>query len=203
MNSTIPDGYRADSKGNLIPVKNIREVDLMRDSLVQCLIEQAKAHAGALSAFREDAMNAIADFVADSAKALKTKLGGKKGNVTLMSFDGQYKVICASSDFIAFDERLDIARTLINKCLQKWSNGADNNLIAVVNKAFQVDSDGNVSAKRILELKTLAIDDSNWKKAMEAISQATQVVASKRYVRFYERDESGQYRQISLNIAQE
>ena len=201
--NTIPDGYRADSRGNLIPLANIREVDLMRDSLVRCLIEQAKEHAGALAVFRADAQDAIADFVADSAKALKTKLGGRKGNVTLMSFDGQYKIISACADQIAFDERLNVAQELIHKCIKAWSSGADNNLVALINKAFQVDSEGNLNAKRILELKALKIEDPSWKKAMEAISQATQVVSSKNYVRFYERDESGQYQQISLNIAVE
>lgn len=199
----IPEGYIADARGALIPLENVREIDLARDGLVKALINEAKEYAGVLSAFRNAAQGAIGGFVQESARHLKTKLGGVKGNVTLLSFDGQYKIVSACQDQIVFDERLAVAKELIDKCIKAWSDGANNNLLALVNKAFQVDGKGNVNAKRVLELKQLNIDDPTWKKAMEAISQAVRVVACKNYIRFYEREDNGEYRQISLNIAAE
>jgi len=201
MTRAIPEGYRENAKGCLIPERNIREIDLKRDALVSGLIAQAKQHAGTLVTFKEAATQAIADFTKESAEAFKTKLGGKKGNLTLYSYNGQYKVNYANSDFLVFDERLQIAKHLIDKCIKSWSHGANDNLMALINQAFAVDSEGNVNTKRVLELKQLKIDDANWKKAMEAIAQATQVVATKSYIRFYERQDNGEYKQISLNIA--
>jgi len=197
----IPDGYMEDAKGNLIPAQNVRDIDKQRDETVKKLIAEAKEHAGNLSAFKAHAQDTINEFVEESARTLKTKLGGKKGNVTLFSFDGQYKVVNSQADMLVFDERLLVAKALIDKCIKTWSNGANNNLMALVNKAFAVDSEGNVNAKRVLELRQLKIDDANWKTAMESISQSTQVIATKNYVRFYERMENGEYKQISLNIA--
>jgi hypothetical protein len=194
------ENYVEDAKGNLIPRENVRQIDLDRDGLVKDLIQDAKGYAGQLQAFKEDAEAAINEFVEKSAKALKTKIGGNKGNITLYSFDGAYKVIYAKADVIVFDERLQVAKQLVDKCIMEWGSGANSNLMAVVNKAFQMDSDGNVSPKRILDLKSLDIDDAKWKKAMEAIAQATTVIKTKAYLRFYERMENGEYRPISLNI---
>jgi hypothetical protein len=199
----IPEGYMEDAKGNLIPLANVREIDQKRDDLVRGLVDEAKAHSGTLATFKASAQEAISGFVQESAKALKTKVGGVKGNVTLMSFDGKYKVCSQNQDFFVFDERLQVAKSLVDRCIQKWSEGANSNLLALVNAAFDVDGEGNVNAKKVLALKSLEIDDPNWRKAMEAIGQALTLVSSKNYVRFYERLANGEYKQISLNIAVE
>jgi hypothetical protein len=130
-------------------------------------------------------------------------MGGKKGNVKLTSFDGRFQVCSAYQDRIVFDERLQVAKSLIDRCIRKWSDGANGNLVTLVNSAFDVDQEGNVSPAKVLGLRRHDIDDPDWRKAMDAIGQALTVVASKNYVRFYERQENGEYRQISLNIAAE
>jgi hypothetical protein len=109
--------------------------------------------------------------------------------------------VVAQQDSITFDERLQVAKALIDKCIKKWSDGADANLLALVNDAFQVDKTGNVSIRRVLGLRSLDIDDRDWKKAMDAISESVQVVGSKSYLRVYERNEAGDYLPISLDVA--
>jgi hypothetical protein len=203
MSTKVPEGFIEDAKGRFIPENQVREIDKQRDALVKGLIAEAKNHAGNLAMFREAAEHAIQEFVQESATKFKVKLGGKKGHVQLISYDGQYKVLLALHDRLVFDERLIIAKELVDKCIKAWSGGADTKLMALVNKAFAVDSEGNVNAKKVLELKQLSIDDANWRKAMEAISQATQVISTKSYVRFYERQDNGEYKNIPLNIAAE
>jgi hypothetical protein len=203
MTTKIPEGYRADANGNLIPDANIREIDKERDALVVALINQAKEHSGNLAIFKEAAQDAVQKFVAKSASKFRVKLGGRKHNVTLLSFDGRFKVISANSDLLVFDERLAAAKELVYKCVTSWSDGANSNMLAVINKAFDLDSDGNANAKRILGLKTLKIDDPQWQRAMEAVGQAVNVVGSKNYLRFYERTDSGDYKPIPLNITTE
>jgi len=53
----------------------------------------------------------------------------------------------------------------------------------------------------VLSLRSLNITDDKWQKAMQAISDATQVISSKEYMRLYERDEYGKYQQITLDFA--
>lgn len=199
--NTIPDGYREDRNGRLVPENQIKAIDRQRDELVQEKIVRALALREQLRAFKRGAFDDIAAFVQLSAEQYGARLGGDKGNVTLLSFDGRYKLIRAIQDSITFDERLQAAKALIDECLNDWTEGARAELRTLVNNAFRVDQDGNIKTGEVLSLRRLKFDDTRWQQAMTAISDAVTVVGSKTYVRFYERDERGQYQPISLDMA--
>ena len=200
-NPKIPAGYRQNANGDLVLIENIEPIDLLRDELVNSIADRSKEMSGQLSIFKTDALDEIQAFVATSAERFKAKMGGTKGNLSLFSFDGRYKVQVANQDYITFDERLQVAKALIDKCIKKWSEGSDPKIMALVNDAFQVDKAGNVNIRRVLGLRSLDIDDKDWKKAMDAISESVQVMGSKSYLRLYERDEHGTYQPISLDVA--
>ena len=92
---------------------------------------------------------------AGSLASYGVKHGGKKGNITLVSFDGKYKVTRRVQDRVIFDERLIAAKALIDECLKDWSKGSNANIKALVNNAFAVDSEGAVSVARVMGLKIL------------------------------------------------
>ena len=137
-----------------------------------------------------------------SAAEYGVKIGGSKGNVTLLSFDGRYKIQRAIAESLSFDERLQAAKELIDQCITDWSQGSSPEIRALVNDAFQVDQAGKINTGRVLGLRRLDIKDERWLKAMTAISEAVQVVGSKAYVRVYERvGDTGQYQPIPLDVA--
>lgn len=197
----IPEGYRENANGDLVLIENIKEIDLLRDELVTSIAARSREKSGELAEFKGTVMDEIQTFVQASAARFKAKLGGTKGNLSLLSFDGRFKVLVAQQDYLTFDERLQVAKGLIDKCIKKWSDGADANLLALVNDAFQVDKAGNVSIRRVLSLRSLDIDDKDWKRAMDAISESVQITGSKSYIRVYERDGKGEYKPISLDMA--
>jgi hypothetical protein len=198
----IPEGFRKDAKGHLVPVEMIKPIDLARDELVIELVDKAKAISKALSAFKAGAFGDIKAFVEMSAEQYKATIGGKKGNVTLLSFDGRYKIVHAVQDSIKFDERLQAARALIDECAAEWTQDARSEVRVLVNEAFRTDKVGEISTGRVLALRRLEISDLRWQRAMQAISDAVQVVGSKSYVRIYERiGDSDQYASIPLDIA--
>jgi hypothetical protein len=129
------------------------------------------------------------------------KWGGKKGNIALTTYDGRFKLLVAMSDNIVFDERLQVARELIGKCLDKWSAGVRPEIRMLVNDAFQVDKTGKISTARVLSLRRLDIQDADWKKAMAAITDSLQITGTKQYLRIYERDDKGEYQMIPLDVA--
>jgi hypothetical protein len=193
--------YRQDAQGRLIPLAHIKPIDLARDDLVQEIARKAKALSAAIAEFKMATFGDIGAFVQLSAEQYRVHIGGKKGNVQLLSFDGRYKVQRAVQESIAFDERLQAAKTLIDECLTEWTEGARSELRALINDAFRVDQAGNIRTGQVLSLRRLAIDDPRWQQAMTAIAEAVQVVGSKSYVRVYERDDNGVYWPISLDIA--
>lgn len=197
----IPEGFKQDAQGRLVPVQHIKAIDLARDELVNEIVTKAKAVNHAIGEFKRDTFADIAAFVQLSAEEYRVRLGGKKGNVQLLSFDGRYKVLRAIQETIVFDERLQAAKVLIDECLSEWTEGARSELRVLVNDAFRVDQAGNIRTGQVLSLRRLEIKDPRWQQAMTAIAEAVQVLGSKSYVRVYERDANGEYRPVALDIA--
>lgn len=198
----IPAAHRRNHLGHLVPEAQIKSIDLARDELVCEIVEKARAQSEALAKFKRQAFDDIAAFVDLSAEKYGVRLGGIKGNVSLVSFDGRYKVLRAIAENITFDERLKAAKALIDECLKEWSEGAAAELQTIVQDAFRVDQEGNIRIQQVLGLRRLAIDDARWLRAMEAISDAIQVVGSKSYIRVYERvGDTASYRQIPLDVS--
>ena len=203
----IPPGYWQDAEGKLVLAAKVKDIDKERHKTVVSICEAAKKTSATLLGFKLAAVEAVDAFVAHSlaqyeAGAGGKKTGGKKGNVTLTSFDGRYQVKRQMADTIVFDERLQAAKVLIDECITGWSKGSNANIKVLVNDAFQVDKQGNISTGRVLGLRALAIEDAQWLQAMQAIADSMKVVSTKAYVRFYERCEAtGEYLPINLDVA--
>ncbi|WP_020160552.1 DUF3164 family protein [Methylobacter marinus] len=202
LNTPFPPGYRADSYGRLVPVSAIQPLDLLRDDTVATIIDKARSVQAQMKNFKRQAMDDIAAFLAIAAEQYQTTLGGKKGNLSLVSYDGKYKVIVAVSDSLNFDERLHIAKQLIDECIHEWTADSNANIKALVEHAFQTDKQGNINTARIFGLMRLKIEDAKWRQAMEALKDSIQITATSQYLRLYERvGESDKYQQIAMDIA--
>lgn len=197
----IPADYMENAKGHLIPVDKVKPVDKLRDEQVKMMIRHAKVLNEGMKRTKRRLFAAFNDFVALSAQEYGVELGGKKGNTTLISYDGKYKIQLAVSENIVFDERLQVAKSLIDECLTDWTKDSNDNIKAIINQAFQVDKAGKISTHRVLSLRSLDMNDAKWDKAMDAISDAIQVTDTKEYIRFYERNEDGAYHQIPLDFS--
>ncbi len=198
----IPDGYMEDAQGKLVPDDMVRDIDKKRDEMVRSIVVHAKLVRDEISDFKTHTLTMIENFIQLSGKQYQVKMGGKKGNVTLQSYDGKYKIQRAISEYLIFDERLQVAKQLIDDCIHAWTKGSRSEIQVLINDAFQVDKEGRVSTSRILGLKRLNITDRKWQKAMRAISDSMQVAGSKTYIRIYERvGDTDEYKPISLDVA--
>jgi hypothetical protein len=193
--------FRQNPQGHFVPVATIRDVDLLRDDLVTSTIRGALLMQQTMRRFKNGVLADIQAFMDISSEQYGIKFGGKKGNLTLSSFDGRYKIIFAISDSMTFDERLHVAKKLIDQCIHRWTKDSDSNVKALIEHAFQTDKQGNINTARVLGLLKLKIDDAEWKQAMKAISDSICVSASKSYLRFYQRvGDEGKYEQIALDM---
>lgn len=200
--TTIPAGYMQDGRGRLIREEMVKPIDRARDQIVGELVNLAKHHSQMLAEFKKRVFGDTEAFIAMSAEEYGAKVGGAKGNVTLFSFDGRYKVQIARAENITFDERLQAAKTMIDELLAEWTQGARPELQAIIQGAFETDKEGNLNTGRILSLRRLDIQDPRWKQAMFAISDSVQVIGTKAYVRIYERvGDTEKYEPIPLDIA--
>jgi hypothetical protein len=198
----IPEGYMKNSAGHLVPVETISDIDMVRHDLVHEITRKALELQQAMRDFKMNTLGDVEAFIDLSAEKYGVQIGGKKGNVTLVSFDGRYKLQRAIQESISFDERLQAAKALIDQCIHRWAKGSAAEIRALVEHAFQVDKEGNISTGRVLGLRRLSIDDEQWNQAMTAIADSIQITGSQTYIRLYERvGQSDQWRAIPLDLA--
>lgn len=197
----VPEGYMRNGVGNLVPIDAIKEIDLVRDKFVKEVVMRAKGLNGILTSFKSGVSGDIQAFLELSAEKYGADLGGARGNLTLTSFDGKYKVLRCVADRLEFNEQLVAAKSLVDQCLREWTKDSDSKVRALIEQAFQTDKKGKINTKRILALRQLKIEDETWQRAMEAIGDAVTVAASCTYYRVYERDDKGEYQQIALDFS--
>ena len=201
-NQAIPVGYWQDASGSLIPESKIKDIDKLRHQVVTDLCLMAEKSRDGLADFKARAMQEVAALVSTSMEQYGVKAGGEKGNVTLISFDGRYKLVRSMQDKLTFGEQLMAAKALIDECVHEWAQGANDNIKALVNHAFQPDKEGKINTGRVLGLRRLKIPNAKWQSAMQAIADGTQTASTRPYVRYYKRnDTTGEYQPISLDVA--
>lgn len=199
----VPEGFMLNARGGLDPVAIVKDVDKLRDDMVHEIVNESIQKHKELQEMKKKFFSTIDAFVRLSAEKYNLNYGGKKGNMTFLSYDGMYKVVVSVNENIFFDERLQIAKELIDQCIQDWATDSRNEIKALIQDAFYVGKSGKLDKTRILGLRRLDIQDERWQKAMTAISDSIQIAGSREYIRIYERDpnNSDKYNLINLDIA--
>lgn len=197
----VPDGYKRNNVGHLVPIETIDEIDLARDEFVQQVAKGAVEMSAKLKQFKRSVADDMQAFFELSAEKYKADVGSSRSFLELTSYDGQYKIIREFSERFDFNERLQVAKSLIDECLHEWSQNSGVELRAIVERAFKVNKKGKINVQQVLSLRSHKFEHPTWLKAMEAINDALIVVGTCTYYRMYERDEHGRYQQIGLDFA--
>ena len=198
----IPDGFMEASDGSLVPMSKVKAQHLLEDEMVRRLAQGAMSLNEALAAFKQAALEQAGSFMDLLAQQYDTRRGGKEGNVTFRTFDGRLEMQVSVAKSLSFGPELQQAKHLIDGCIERWSEGANDNIRVLVNDAFQVNKQGRIDTQRVLGLRRLSIDDADWRRAMDAIADALRVHSTKTYLRFYAVDPgTGAKRAIPLDLA--
>lgn len=194
--------YMADAKGALVPAELVKAQHKLEDETVRKIIGFARGLSAQIGRFRGHTMTDLGEFDALLEQEYGGKRGGTKGNRTYQTFDGLLKVQVQVADTIDFGPELQIAKGLIDECLNEWSDDARAEIRAVVTRAFNTDKEGQINRAEVFMLLRLDIGDERWKRAQDAIRDAMRVVGSKEYVRFYERRHiKDQWQPITIDLA--
>ena len=197
-----PPGCMLDASGRYVPAALVKAEHMLEDELVRELHREALVLREQIRQFRERAFERVDTLLALLDEKHGARPGGAKGNLTLSSYDGSLRVQVAVGNQVEFGPELQSAKALIDQCITEWAVGSGAEIKALVTDAFDVGVEGKLRTDRILGLRRLAITKPEWVKAMAAIGEAVRVVSSRRYVRFYERDQAGkQHQQVPLDIA--
>lgn len=206
----IPDGrvdvggksYMPDAKGNLVPVELVAPASQLEDETVRKVIGYAMALSEQVARFKGHTFEDLGALEALLAQEYGQTKGGAKGNKSFMSHDGLYKVQVQVADHIDFGPQLQIAKELIDECLNEWAADSRPEIRAIVTRAFNTDKQGQINKSEIFMLLRLDIEDKRWLEAMRAIRDAMRVVGSKTYIRCYQRDaRDAPWQAVTIDLA--
>ncbi len=198
------DEYWLDAAGNRIRLANISEIDQVKNEVARRLVARAKDLQAAMIAFKREAMGEIMATKELIFEKYDARLGGKKGNIFIKTFDGTMEVRVAVSAIIRIEAEIQAAKSLIDECIEDWAEGANDNIRTLVEDAFQVNKEGRIDVGRVLGLRRLKMKDldgnpdARWVRAMDAIADAVNRDNTATYVRFYDHDAGGA---VSLDFA--
>jgi hypothetical protein len=184
------DGFMADGKGRLVPIGTIKPQHMLEHQMVCKVVGFACDLANQIRRFRAHVFADAAAFdqlLLEEYGQQKRGLRGK-GNVTYATIDGLMKFQVQIADHIDFGPELQAAREIFRNCIAAWSEGAREELRALVDDAFQADKAGQVSRDAVFRLLRMDFDDASWKEGQRAIKDSIRVIGSKSYCRFYIRE---------------
>lgn len=194
--------FMIDGRGALVPETVVKAQDRLQDDLVRKIVGFAVPLSEQITRFREHCLEDVDSFVALLDQEYGAKRGGRKGNLSFLSYDGLLKVDVQVGEMVAFGPELQTAKELVDECLREWTVDAREQLRAIITRAFDVDAQGRINRYNLTYLLRMEIADERWQDAMRAIRDSMRVVGSKRYIRIYSRPSNdGQWSAVNLNMA--
>jgi hypothetical protein len=189
-------------RGHEVPVETISPLELLKDEMVRELIKKAHALQAHTQAVKQAMTEHVASYLGLAAQEYGIELTGDKGNVTLHSYDGSKKVVINVNERIFFNsEQLAVARQLFLKCFREWTKDGRGELKAMIENAFNTDKQGRVNQYQLMRILRIESNDKTFQKAQKALRDALNPLDCKSYIRFYERDDKGNWESINLNFS--
>ncbi|SIR41342.1 Protein of unknown function [Rhizobium sp. RU35A] len=194
--------YMPDAKGKLTPLDMLKPQHRLEDQTVRKIMKFALDLNAQIRRFRDHTMVDLGTFDALLEEEYGARIGGAKGNRTYQTIDGLMRVQVQVADLIDFGPELQVAKKLVDECLNEWSADSRPEIQTLVSDAFDTDKEGKINRSKIFMLLRHSIEDDRWKRAMDAIRDAMRVTGSKEYVRFYVRDQpDAGWQPVTIDLA--
>jgi hypothetical protein len=94
--------FMTDSQGRQVPMDMVRDIDKLRDQTVRTIAEKALAMRDTLAVLKQELRGDLLSYPPLSAERFGKTYGGKKGNITLMSYDGSLRLVLSVNEHIVF-----------------------------------------------------------------------------------------------------
>jgi hypothetical protein len=190
--------FWVDAEGMEVPQKYIPEFDQKRDMVVEDVFEHITTLYAQMREVKEHVTREIAKYLFQVADQFGENW---QGGATIKNFAADKEVTVKKSKKLAFDERLQIAKSKIDSYIGSLLKGQAKDLQALVNNAFRIDGKGHVDVKQILRLRKLQIDNKQWQEAVKLIDESLTVEGIKTYYVFkIKNSEDDSWESIVLNF---
>lgn len=188
-----------DLNGNEVPAQYVPKLDKERERITLKYLAKAKKLSQQLEKLKEEMLNDC-DAVYQQMLKENNVPAHSKGGYSISTFNRDAKIEVSVQERIEFDDMITVAHEKIKQFLEEKTQGVDTDLQQIIHQAFETRR-GQMDAKRVLRLFRLKINHPRWLEAMDLIKQSINRNNSKRYVRVWEKDNQGEYRNVELNFS--
>lgn len=204
---TPKDTHWTNAAGDAVPFKFVPKSDKVKETLsakIRKMALDVEVSLFELHRYMNECFGQVNQLIKEeySIKNGKDKKQGK-GSLTWYNFDKSIKIEADINDIVKWDsalmtESLNLLNDYINSSL------SDNNeLIAGLVKDAFSNSKNMIDSRKIFQLLKYEskIKNAKFLKACELIKQAQSLDKTKLYMRVWEKQQDGQYRNINLNFS--
>jgi hypothetical protein len=171
-----------DAQGQQVPIQYVKPYDRARDKAARRILTRFLNASQYLAKVKADTLADI-EALQTSTFPEAAHLGGAKGNLQFMSFDGLIRIRTEAKTLIEFDDRFRRAQELIFSYLDDLTGGTNHKDVATIIKAaFKPTAGGMLSRVKVTGLTRLSITHPKWVEAMDIIRECQFVKAGKSYL---------------------
>lgn len=127
-----------------------------------------------------------------------------KGNFTWYNFDRSIKIEVSINEPIQFDDlTIKAAKEKFDAFMNANLSSKNEFVKQMIIDAFQTQRSGQLDTKRVMNLTRYErkINDPDFSRAVELINESIRRPKSKTYFRVWQKDASGEYQNIELNLS--
>lgn len=204
---TRRDDTWKDASGLSVPFSYITKTDLKKEALACSIWKEALAVETALQRLHTSMSMAFDEVRKQMAKEYEIKgktLRGQKGGFTWYNFDKSLRIEASVDEVVRFDEAMmSQAKELIDEFLLSGiETDAQSIIKEIVSGAFATTR-GQVDTRKVFQLLKWEskVKDKRFVEACNLMREAQSTDKTRLYMRVWERDEAGQYRNINLNFS--
>jgi hypothetical protein len=194
---TAKDSIWTNAAGDAVPLKFVPATEKRKETLAAKVHKSAIGVEAALLNFHQ----LIAGAFEYEIKYKKEKKG--KGSFTWFSFDRSIKIEADMNEIIKWDNALMTeAKTLLDMYISSNMSEANELISGLVMGAFG-NTKGMIDTGKVFQILKYQdkIKASKFQKACELIKKAQSIDKTKLYMRVWEKQEDGSYRNINLNFS--
>lgn len=180
-----------------------KEYENNRELLIKSSMTIAQRIHDDMKSFKQDLFKGVENFY-DLMKEYGDVKKMNKGNFSIKSHDGQFKLEVSKNITFAFDERGDQAETLVKEFLQDKIKKNDKVAYELITSLLERDKkSGKFDPRNIHKLYAYEtkFQDERFQKAMRLFKEAYTEQKTCQYVRFFQMNDNGKYEAIGLNFS--
>ncbi len=200
---TGKDAFWTDETGTAIPYNRINKVERLHERHADYIHKHALKINRELAAFKLKIQELCTEAF-EAFMASKDVQKESKGNYTWFNFNRTIKIEVNVSEPIKFDDlTIQAAKEKLDQFLKDNITSKNEFVKDLVMDAFETQRNNQLDVKKVVGLTRhkQRINDPLFTEAIDMITAAIRRPASKTYFRIWEKDATGKYVNIDLNLS--